>query len=145
MKRAPNNSIADRILALALLLAACGAFAASLVLQLRHTGVNAGLFPLIVSSAFVLFAVLNVIFVFRSAVNTPRGSLSTVLWVGLLLIGVCAGLLLHVPFYVLCPVFLFIASFVVLKQSWLASLIAAAATTGFVYLVFALLLRVPLP
>lgn len=145
MKRFLKSFTADRIVAALLLLAACGAFAASLVLQCRHAGVNAGLFPLIVSSAFLLFSVLNVVFVCRTAPEQPRGSLGSVLWVGLLLLGVCAALLLHVPFWLVCPVFLFVASFAVLKQSWLASLIAAAATTGLVYLVFALLLRVPLP
>ena len=145
MKRFLKNFTPDRIVSLVLLLAASGAFAASLVLQLRHDGVGAGTFPLIVSAAFVLFAVLNVIFVIRAMPDRPRGSLSSVMWIALLLIGVASALLLHVPFCIICPVFLFVASFVVLKQSWIASLIAAAATTGFVYLVFALLLRVPLP
>ena len=145
MKRFLRNFTPDRIVSLVLLLAASGAFAASLVLQLRHDGVGAGTFPLIVSAAFVLFAVLNVIFVVRAMPDRPRGSLSSVMWIALLLIGVVSALLLHVPFCIICPVFLFVASFVVLKQSWIASLIAAAATTGFVYLVFALLLRVPLP
>ena len=145
MKRFLKSFTPDRIVALLLLVAAGGAFAASLVLQLRRPGVDAGLFPLIVASAFILFAALNTVFVFRTDDAHPRGSLSSVLWVALLLIGVGAALLLHVPFYVLCPVFLFVASFVVLKQKWYTALIAAAATTGFVYLVFALLLRVPLP
>lgn len=145
MKRFLKSFTPDRIVALLIALAAGGAFAASLELELRHAGVNAGLFPLLAASAFLLFSVLNAIFVFRTEQGAPRGSLGSVLWVGLLLIGVAAALLLHVPFYIVCPVFLFVASFVVLKQKWYASLIAAAATTGFVYLVFALLLRVPLP
>ena len=145
MKRFLKSFTPERIFALLLLLAACGAFCASLLLQMRTGGVNAGTFPLIVSSLFVLFAILNVIFSFRVEPSRPRGSLGTVLWIGLLLIGVCAALLLHVPFYIVCPVFLFVSCFVVLKQSWYASLIAAGAVTGFVYLVFALLLRVPLP
>ena len=145
MKRFLKSFTSDRIFALLLPLAACGAFCASLVLQLREGGVGAGVFPLIVSSAFVVFAVLNVIFAFRTAAAHPRGSMGTVLWIGLLLIGVCAALVLRVPFYIVCPVFLFVACFIVLKQKWYASLIAAAAATAFVYLVFALLLRVPLP
>ena len=145
MKRFLKSFTPDRIVALLLLVAAGGAFAAALVLQLHRPGVDAGLFPLLVASAFVLFAALNTVFVFRTNAERPRGSLSSVLWVGLLLVGVAAALLLHVPFYIVCPVFLFVASIVVLKQKWYASLIAAAVTTGFVYLVFALLLRVPLP
>ena len=145
MKRFLKSFTPDRIVALMLLLSACGAFTASLLLQNKHPGVNAGVFPLLVASAFVLFSVLNVIFVFRTKPSQPRGSLGSVLWIALLLCGAAAALLLHVPFYVVCPVFLFVASFVVLKQKWYAALIAAAATTGLVYLVFALLLRVPLP
>ena len=145
MSKESHNRITDRILAILLLLAGIGACAASLLLQLSTEGVNGGTFPLIVSGAFVLFAVLNVIFVFRAAPSQPRGSLSSAVWVMLLLCGVCAALLLHVPFWIVCPVFLFVASFVILKQKWLPSLIAAAAVTGFVYLVFAVLFRVPLP
>ena len=63
----------------------------------------------------------------------------------LLLLGVGAALLLHVPFWIVCPVFLFVACFVILRQKWLPSLLVAVLTTGAVYLVFAVLLRVPLP
>ena len=145
MSEKPQKSISERIFVILLLLAGIGACVASVLLQLKTKGANAGTFPLIVSAAFVLFAVLNVIFVFRTASHAPRGSLSTVLWMMLLLCGVCAALLLHVPFWIVCPVFLFVASFVVLKQKWLPSLLAAALTTGLVYLVFAVLFRVPLP
>ena len=145
MKRFLKSFTPDRIVALLLLMAAGGAFAASLVLQIRRPGVDAGIFPLFVSAAFLLFAALNTVFVFRTNAARPRGSLSSMLWIALLLAGAAAALLIHVPFYIVCPVFLFVASFVVLKQKWYASLIAAAVTTGFVYLVFALLLRVPLP
>ena len=145
MSTEPHRNITDRILALLLLFAGIGAFAASLILQLRTEGVNGGTFPLIVSALFVLFAILNVIFVFRTKAQAPRGSLSTVLWMMLLLLGVGAALLLHVPFWVVCPVFLFVACFVILRQKWLPSLLVAVLTTGAVYLVFAVLLRVPLP
>ena len=145
MKRFFKIFTADRIFSLLLILAAGGAFCASLVLQIRNPGVQAGTFPLTVSAAFLLFSILNVIFSFRAEAQRPKGSLSQVLWVCALLLGVGAALLLHVPFYIICPVFLFVASFVVLKQKWYVSLIAAAATTGFVYLVFAVLLRLPLP
>lgn len=140
-----KNSISDRIFALLLLAAGVAACVASVLLQRKTGGVSGGTFPLIVSAAFVLFAILNVIFVFRAAPHAPRGSLSTVLWMMLLLCGVCAALLLHVPFWIVCPVFLFLACFVILKQRWLPSLITAAVTTGAVYLVFAVLFRVPLP
>lgn len=145
MSRQANNRISDRVFAALLLLAGGGAFAAALVLKLRSPGVGAGTFPLIVGAAFLLFAVLNVIFTFRTASDAPRGSLSSVLWIGALLLGLSAGLLLHVPFWIVCPVFLFVASFVVLKQNWLPSLLSAAITTGLIYLVFAVLFRVPLP
>lgn len=145
MKRFFKSFTPDRIVALALLLGACGAFAAALVLELSHGGVGAGTFPLAVASCFLFFAALNLLFAFRKTADAPRGSLSSVLWVGALLLGLCAGLLLHVPFWIVCPVFLFVASFVVLKQNWLPSLLAAALTTGLVYLVFAVLFRVPLP
>ena len=138
MKRFFKIFTADRIFSLLLLLAAGGAFCASLVLQIRNPGVQAGTFPLTVSAAFLLFSILNVIFSFRAEAQRPKGSLSQVLWVCALLLGVGAALLLHVPF-------LFVASFVVLKQKWYVSLVAAAATTGFVYLVFAVLFRLPLP
>ena len=145
MSEKPKKSISERIFAILLLLAGIGACVASVLLQLKTRGANAGTFPLIVSAAFVLFAVLNVIFVFRTAPHAPRGSLSTVLWMMLLLCGVCAALLLHVPMWVICPVFLFIACFVILRQRLLPSLIAASVTTGAVYLIFAVLFRVPLP
>lgn len=145
MNRFSKSFPSDRIFALLLLFAAGGAFCASLILQLRQGGVGAGTFPLAVSSAFVIFSVLNVVFAFRAKADRPRGSLTPVILTIALLLGVCAALLLHVPFWIVCPIFLFVASFVVLKQSWIASLIAAAATTGFVYLVFAVLFRVPLP
>ena len=145
MTEKPQNNTADRIFAILLLLAGAGAFAASVVLQTRSNVVNAGTFPLIVSALFVLFSALNVIFVFRAAPHAPRGSLSTVLWIMLLLCGVCAALLLHVPFWIVCPVFLFVSCFVVLKQRWLPALLAAALTTGAIYLIFAVLFRVPLP
>ncbi len=145
MKRFLKSFTSDRIFAILLLLDSCGAFPASLLLMLSGADRNATVFPLVVSSAFLLFAVLNVIFAFRRASDAPRGSLSSVLWVCALLLGLCAGLLLHVPFWILCPVFLFAASFVVLKQKWLPSLLSAAITTGLIYLVFAVLFRVPLP
>ena len=145
MTATSNNSIGERIFALLLLAAGVSACAASVVLQLRTDGTNAGTFPLIVSALFVLFAVLNTIFVFRSAPHAPRGSLSTVLLIMLLLCGVCASLLLHVPLWNVCPVFLFFACFVILRQRLLASLITAFVTTGAIYLVFSVLLRVPLP
>ena len=145
MSTKAQNSITDRIFAILLLLFGIGAFVWSLFIQLRSSGVNGGTFPLIVSATWVLFAVLNVIFVFRADTHAPRGSLGTVLWMMLLLCGVGAALLLHVPFWIISPVFLFVASFVVLKQRWLPSLIAAVVTTGAVYLIFAVLFRVPLP
>lgn len=145
MKRFFQIFTPDRILAIVLLLAAGGALWASVALQLNHPGVGAGVFPLVVASCFLLFALLNTVFAFRKKAEAPRGSLSSVLWVGALLLGLCAGLLLRVPFWILCPVFLFVASFVVLKQKWYFSLLSAAVTTGFVYLVFAVLFRVPLP
>ncbi len=145
MKRFFKIFTADRIFAIVLLLASGGAFAAALVLQYQNPGVGAGMFPLAVASCFLLFSALNVLFTFRKKTDAPRGSLSSVLWVGALLLGFCAGLLLHVPFWVLCPVFLFVASFVVLKQKWLPSLLSAAIVTGLLYLVFAVLFRVPLP
>ena len=145
MKRLLRIFTADRIFAVALLLASGGAFAAALSLQLRESGVGAGTFPLVVASCFLLFAALNVVFVFRTKAGAARGSLSSVLLTGALLLGFCAGLLLHVPFWILCPVFLFVASFVVLKQKWLPSLLSAAITTGLIYLIFAVLFRVPLP
>ncbi len=145
MNTKPQNNIADRIFALVLLCAGVGACIASLLLQLKTAGVNGGTFPLIVSGFFVLFAILNIVFVFRTKPDAPRGSLSTVLWMMLLLCGVGAALLLHIPFWAVCPVFLFVACFVILKQKWLPSLLVAAITTGAVYLVFAVLFRVPLP
>lgn len=145
MNARTENRIADRIFAAALLLAGVGALILSIVLAVRTPGVNGGTFPLIVSAAWVLFGILNLIFVFCAKPDAPRGSLSSVLWMMLLLCAVGAALLLHVPFWVVCPVFLFVASFVVLKQRWLPSLIAAAVTTGAVYLVFAVLFHVPLP
>lgn len=145
MKLLPKNFTSDRIFAILLLPASGGALYASLHLMLSVKDRNAYIFPLIVSAAFLLFAVLNAAFAFRKASDAPRGSLSSVLLVGLLLLGLCAGLLLRVPFWIVCPVFLFIASFVVLKQKWLPSLISAAVTTGLLYLVFAVLFRVPLP
>ena len=145
MNRFLSRFSSNRIFSLLLLLAACGAFCASLILQLQTGGVHAGMFPLAVSSVFLLSAVLNVIFAFRAADDRPQGSLSKVLWMCVLLLGAGAALLLHVPFYVICPVFLFVSSFVILKQSWIASLIAAAAATGLVYLLFAVLFRLPLP
>ncbi len=145
MKRFLHSFTPDRIVAVVLLLCAGGAFAAALVLQLSHGGVGAGTFPLAVASGFLFFAGLNLVFAFRQRTDAPRSSLSSVLWVGALLLGLCAGLLLHVPFWIVCPVFLFAASFAVLQQKWLPSLLSAAITTGFVYLVFAVLFRVPLP
>lgn len=145
MKRFLKNFTPDRIFAICLLLASGGAFAASLLLALSKADRNATMFPMVVSSAFLLFAALNVVFCFRKKTDAPRGSLSSVLWIGAGLLGFGAGLLLHVPFWVLCPVFLFVGSFVVLKQKWLPSLLSAAVTTGLVYLVFAVLFRVPLP
>ena len=145
MSTKTDNRTAERIFAILLCAAGAAALAASVLLQLSSDGVNGGTFPLLVSAAFLLFAVLNLIFVFRSASSAPRGSLSTVLWMILLLAGVCATLLLHVPFWIVSPVFLFVACYAVLHQHWLKSLIAAAATTGLVYLVFAVLFRVPLP
>ena len=145
MKRFLKNFTSDRIFAIALLLASFGTFPAALLLQMREGGVGAGTFPLVIASCFLLFALLNVIFSFRNRFDGPRGSLSSVLWIGALLLGLCAGLLLLVPFWVLCPVFLFVASFVVLKQRWLFSLLSAAVTTGLIYLIFAVLFRVPLP
>ncbi len=140
-----KNRIPERVFAIVLLCAGVVAFTASLLLQRKTAGVNGGTFPLIVSALFVLFAILNVIFVFHAAPNAPRGSLSTVLWMMLLLCGVGVALLLHVPFWVVFPVFLFVACFVILRQKWLPSLLVAAITTGAVYLVFAVLFRVPLP
>ncbi len=145
MRRFLKSFTSDRILALALLLASCGAFCAALNLRLSDNAVNAGTFPLIVSAAFLLFSGLNTVFAFRKKADAPKGSLSSVLWVGALLLGLSAGLLLHVPFWIVCPVFLFVASFAVLKQAWLPSLLSAAVTTGLIYLVFAVLFRVPLP
>lgn len=145
MSTKTDNRTAERIFAILLCAAGAAALAASVLLQISSDGVNGGTFPLLVSAAFLLFAVLNLIFVCRCAATTPRGSLSTVLWMMLLLAGVCAALLLHVPFWIVSPVFLFVACFVILRQTWLQSLIAAAATTGLVYLVFAVLFRVPLP
>ncbi len=145
MKRFLKNFTPDRIFAICLMLAAGGAFAASLLLALSKADRNATVFPLAVSAAFLLFSILNTVFTFCRKQDAPRGSLSSVLWVGALLLGFSAGLLLHVPFWLLCPVFLFVSSFVVLKQKWLPSLLAALITTGFVYLVFAVLFRVPLP
>ena len=145
MNRFFKSLTPDRIFAIALLLGSGGALFAALGLALSGTDRNAFVFPLAVSAAFLLFAALNVVFAFHRAAEAPRGSLSSVLWVGVLLLGLCAGLLLRVPFWILCPVFLFVASFVVLKQKWLPSLLSAAITTGLVYLVFAVLFRVPLP
>ena len=145
IKRFLQNFTSDRIFAILLLLASGGAFTAALLLQIKEGGVGAGAFPLAVASSFLLFALLNVVFSFRRRIDAPRGSLSSVLWVGALLLGLCAGLLLRVPFWILCPAFLFLASFVVLKQKWLPSLLSAAITTGAVYLIFAVLFRVPLP
>ena len=145
MKRFLQNFTSDRIFAIILLLASCGAFSAALLLQLREGGIGAGTFPLVVASCFLLFALLNVVFSFRKRIDAPRGSLSSVLWIGALLLGLCAGLLLHVPLWVLSPVFLFLASFVVLKQKWLPSLLSASVTTGLIYLILAVLFRVPLP
>ena len=145
MSEKPQKNISERIFAILLLLGGVSACVLSVLLQLRSEGVNGGTFPLIVSGLFVLFGALNVCFVFRAAPSSARGSLSTVLWVMLLLCGVCAALLLRVPFWIVCPVFLFLASFAVLRQRWLPSLIAAAVTTGAVYLIFAVLFRVPLP
>ena len=145
MRRFLKNFTPDRIFAICLLLTSGGALAASILLATSKADRNAATFPLVVSVAFLLFAVLNVVFSFRRRNDAPRGSLSSVLWIGALLLGLCAGLLLRVPFWILCPVFLFVASFVVLKQKWLPSLLAAAVTTGLIYLVFAVLFRVPLP
>lgn len=145
MKRFFKNFTPDRIFAILLTLGSCGAFLASLLLMLSGADRNATVFPLAVSSAFLFFSTLNLIFAIRRQYDAPRGSLSSVLWVCALLLGLCAGLLLHVPFWILCPVFLFVASFIVLKQKWLPSLLSAAITTGLIYLVFAVLFRVPLP
>ena len=145
MRRFFKSFTSERIVALALLLASGGAFAAALALQLSHGGVGAGTFPLAVASCFVIFAALNTVLTFLHPTDAPRGPLSSVLLIGAMLLGLCAALLLHVPFWVVCPVFLFAASFIVLKQKWLPSLLSAAITTGFIYLVFAVLFRVPLP
>ena len=145
MKRLKDIFTSDRIVALALHFAALGAFVAALLLKLTHDGVGAGTFPLVVACCFLFFSALNAVFAFRAKTDAPRGSLSSVLWIGALLLGLCAALLLHVPFWIVCPVFLFVASFVVLKQKWLSALIAAVVTTGLIYLVFAVLFRVPLP
>ena len=145
MTRFLKNFTSDRIFAILILLASGGAFSASLVLLCTGTERNAVVFPLAVSAAFLLFASLNVIFAFRRTDGAPRGSLTSVLLICALLAGLCAGLLLHVPFLILCPVFLFVSSFVVLKQKWLPSLLSALITTGLIYLVFAVLFRVPLP
>ena len=145
MSKQAHSSISDRIFAAILLLAGIGACIASAILQRRSEGVNGGTFPLIVSALFVLFAILNLIFVFRTPPHAPRGSLASVLWMMLLLCGVGAALLLRVPFWIVCPVFLFVSCFVILRQKWLPSLIVSIVTTGAVYLIFAVLFRVPLP
>ncbi len=134
------------IFAAALLLAALGFLVASIVLTVQGDGtVNGGTVPLVVSSLLAAACVWNFIVTMRQKSAEPSAPLGSVLWMLVALLGVVAALLLHVPFYLVCPVFLFVSCFFILHSSWWASLLTAAVTTGLSYLVFALLLRVPLP
>lgn len=109
---------------------------------------KATIYPLFVTTLLLLLTLVHVFITYRSKSTEESTAFKNIHWKQLLFVLGVSGLyigLINIIGYVVSTVIYMLASLIFLKTDKLKSLYLSAGTAGFIFLLFKIILKVPLP